>query len=187
MAGPGWRLLRLACVTLALTANCAAVTAAQRVTAVTATTATGTERAPHSSRVAAVLAPCLVALAIVVILGLALAAAKLHERRQTEGGFSLRRLEAPGGRNPPAEQGNTSISTLAARLTSEGLTSNLLLSISLASVILLLVLILTSVGLVVALNRRATHGAYSPSRQEKDGSRVEMWSITQPPPMERLI
>ncbi|XP_026179355.1 protein crumbs homolog 1 [Mastacembelus armatus] len=72
-------------------------------------------------------------------------------------------------------------------LTSEGLTSDLLLSISLVSVVLLLVLILTSVGLVVALNRRATHGTYSPSRQEKEGSRVEMWSITQPPPMERLI
>ncbi|XP_072245298.1 protein crumbs homolog 1 isoform X2 [Leuresthes tenuis] len=72
-------------------------------------------------------------------------------------------------------------------LTSEGVTSDLLLSISLASVILLLVLILTSVSLVVALNRRATHGTYSPSRQEKEGSRVEMWSITQPPPMERLI
>uniref|UniRef100_A0A3B3XEG2 Crumbs cell polarity complex component 1 n=1 Tax=Poecilia mexicana TaxID=48701 RepID=A0A3B3XEG2_9TELE len=69
----------------------------------------------------------------------------------------------------------------------DSLTSNLLLSISLASVLLLLVLILTSVGLVSALNRRATHGTYSPSRQEKDGSRVEMWSITQPPPMERLI
>ncbi|KAM7388055.1 hypothetical protein PAMP_024256 [Pampus punctatissimus] len=72
-------------------------------------------------------------------------------------------------------------------LTSEGLTSDLLLSISLVSIVLLLVLILTSVGLVVALNRRATHGTYSPSRQEKEGSRVEMWSITQPPPMERLI
>ncbi|XP_030582747.1 protein crumbs homolog 1 isoform X2 [Archocentrus centrarchus] len=72
-------------------------------------------------------------------------------------------------------------------LTSEGLTSDLLLSISLGSVILLLVVILTSVGMVVALNRRATHGTYSPSRQEKEGSRVEMWSITQPPPMERLI
>uniref|UniRef100_A0AAQ4S401 Crumbs cell polarity complex component 1 n=1 Tax=Gasterosteus aculeatus aculeatus TaxID=481459 RepID=A0AAQ4S401_GASAC len=72
-------------------------------------------------------------------------------------------------------------------LTSEGLTSDLLLFISLASCILLLVLILASVGLAVALNRRATHGTYSPSRQEKEGSRVEMWSITQPPPMERLI
>ena len=75
-----------------------------------------TERAPYSSRVAAVLAPCLVGLAIVVMLGLALALAKLRERRQTEGGFSPRRLEAPGGRNPPAEPGNTSISTLAARV-----------------------------------------------------------------------
>lgn len=73
------------------------------------------------------------------------------------------------------------------QLTSEGLTSDLLLSISLGSVFVLLVLILTSVGLVMALNRRATYGTYSPSRQEKEGSRVEMWSITQPPPMERLI
>eukprot|EP00064_Thunnus_orientalis_P015395 superscaffoldBa00002844_g15447 len=149
------------------------------------------ERAPYSSRVAAVLAPCLVGLAIVVMLALALAVAKLRERRQTEGGFGSRQLEAPGGRYPPAELGNASISTLAARverlLTSEGLTSDLLLSISLVSIALLLVLILTSVGLVVALNRRATHGTYSPSRQEKEGSRVEMWSITQPPPMERLI
>nr|XP_043900632.1 protein crumbs homolog 1 isoform X1 [Solea senegalensis] len=72
-------------------------------------------------------------------------------------------------------------------LTSESLTSDLLLSISLVSVVLLLVLVLTAVGLVVALNRRANHGTYSPSRQEKEGSRVEMWSITQPPPMERLI
>ncbi|XP_051929857.1 protein crumbs homolog 1 isoform X1 [Hippocampus zosterae] len=72
-------------------------------------------------------------------------------------------------------------------LTSEGVTSDLLLAISLVSVILLLVLILISAGLVVALNRRASHGTYSPSRQEKDGSRLEMWSITQPPPMERLI
>ncbi|XP_035863576.1 protein crumbs homolog 1 isoform X1 [Sander lucioperca] len=75
-----------------------------------------TERAPYSSRVVAVLAPCLVGLAIVVMLGLALAVAKLRERRQTEGGFSPRQLEDPGGRNPPAELGNTSISTLAARV-----------------------------------------------------------------------
>ncbi|XP_069558488.1 protein crumbs homolog 1 isoform X2 [Brachyistius frenatus] len=77
---------------------------------------TDTERAPYSSRVAAVLAPCLVGLAIAVMLGLAFAAAKLKERRQTEGGFDLQQLEAPGGRNPPAELGNTSISTLAARV-----------------------------------------------------------------------
>ena len=74
------------------------------------------ERAPHSSRVAAVLAPCLVGLVIVAMLGLALAAAKLRDRRQTEGGFSLRQLQAPGGRNPPTELGTTSISTLAERV-----------------------------------------------------------------------
>lgn len=76
-----------------------------------------TERAPHSSPVTAVLAPYLVGLAIAVaILGLTLAPAKLRERRQTEGGLSPRQLEAPGGRNPPAELGNTSINTLAAHL-----------------------------------------------------------------------
>ncbi|XP_034062010.1 protein crumbs homolog 1 isoform X3 [Gymnodraco acuticeps] len=77
---------------------------------------TDTERAPYSSRVAAVLAPCLVGLAIVVMLGLLIAVAKLRERRQTEGGLSTRQLDAPGDRNPPAELGNTSISTLAARV-----------------------------------------------------------------------
>ncbi|XP_037829921.1 protein crumbs homolog 3-like [Kryptolebias marmoratus] len=117
MAGPGCRLLRLACVTLALTANCAAVTeASQRLTTLTSTATSATERAPYSSRVAAVLAPCLVGLAVVVMLGLALAAAKLRERRQTEGSLGPRRLRAPGGRTPPAELGNTSISTLAARV-----------------------------------------------------------------------
>ncbi|XP_045905347.1 protein crumbs homolog 1 isoform X1 [Micropterus dolomieu] len=74
---------------------------------------TDTARAPHSSWLAAVLALCLVGLAIAVTLGLALAVAKLREMRQTEGGFSLQQLEAPGGCNPPAELGNTSISTLA--------------------------------------------------------------------------
>ncbi|XP_068174904.1 protein crumbs homolog 3-like [Antennarius striatus] len=117
MAGPGCRLLRLAGVTLAVTANCAAVTAAaQSVTTLTPNRITDTERAPYSSRLAAVLAPCLVGLAVVLMLGLALAAAKLRERRQTEGGFSPRRLEGSGGHNPPAELGNTSISTLAARV-----------------------------------------------------------------------
>ncbi|XP_069377854.1 protein crumbs homolog 1 isoform X4 [Paralichthys olivaceus] len=74
------------------------------------------ERAPRSSRVAAVLAPCLIGLAIVVMVGLALAVAKLRKRRQTEGVFSPRHLEAAGGHDPPTELRNTSISTLAARV-----------------------------------------------------------------------
>lgn len=73
------------------------------------------KHAPHSSRLAAVLAPCLLGLTIAVMLGSALAIAKLREKRQTAGGFSLQQLEAPGGRNPPAELGNTSVSTLAAQ------------------------------------------------------------------------
>lgn len=68
-----------------------------------------------------------------------------------------------------------------------GLTSDLLLSVSLVSILVLVVLVLTSAGLMAALGRRATRGTYSPSRQEKDGSRVEMWSIARTPPTERLI
>ncbi|KAJ7986237.1 hypothetical protein DPEC_G00337870 [Dallia pectoralis] len=71
--------------------------------------------------------------------------------------------------------------------TSKKLISNMLLSVSLVSVVLLLALVTTSVALLVVLNRRATYGTYSPSRQEKEGSRLEMWNIAQPPPVERLI
>lgn len=67
------------------------------------------------------------------------------------------------------------------------MTSDLLLWASLVCVLLLLLLVLTSVGLAVAVGRRASRGTYSPSRQEKEGSRVEMWSLTQTPPTERLI
>uniref|UniRef100_A0A672R8D4 Protein crumbs homolog 1-like n=1 Tax=Sinocyclocheilus grahami TaxID=75366 RepID=A0A672R8D4_SINGR len=69
----------------------------------------------------------------------------------------------------------------------DNVSSDLLLSISLVSVALLLVLFGVATALVITLNRRATRGTYSPSRQEKEGSRVEMWNIVQPPPMERLI
>ncbi|XP_052447041.1 protein crumbs homolog 1-like isoform X1 [Carassius gibelio] len=72
-------------------------------------------------------------------------------------------------------------------LSAENVSSDLLLSISLVSVALLLVLFGVATALVITLNRRATRGTYSPSRQEKEGSRVEMWNIVQPPPMERLI
>ncbi|KAK9967460.1 hypothetical protein ABG768_001859 [Culter alburnus] len=72
-------------------------------------------------------------------------------------------------------------------LNAESVTSDLLLSIILVSVILLLVLFGVATALVMTVNRRATRGTYSPSRQEKEGSRVEMWNIVQPPPMERLI
>ncbi|XP_053137987.1 protein crumbs homolog 2 isoform X2 [Hemicordylus capensis] len=49
--------------------------------------------------------------------------------------------------------------------------------------------LITLFGLSVAAmkKRRATQGTYSPSRQEKDGARVEMWNVIKLPPMERLI
>lgn len=73
----------------------------------------------------------------------------------------------------------------ALQLTPVGLTSDLLLSASLLSILLLV--LLTFVGVAAARGRRASHGTYSPSRQEKEGSRVEMWSVAQTPPTERLI
>uniref|UniRef100_A0A8C5QRI6 Crumbs cell polarity complex component 1 n=1 Tax=Leptobrachium leishanense TaxID=445787 RepID=A0A8C5QRI6_9ANUR len=40
---------------------------------------------------------------------------------------------------------------------------------------------------IIVAGMRSNQGTYSPSRQEKEGSRVEMWNIAQPPPVERLI
>ncbi|XP_018420048.1 PREDICTED: protein crumbs homolog 1 [Nanorana parkeri] len=40
---------------------------------------------------------------------------------------------------------------------------------------------------IVVASMRSNQGTYSPSRQEKEGSRVEMWNIVQPPHLERLI
>ncbi|XP_063796192.1 protein crumbs homolog 1 [Pseudophryne corroboree] len=40
---------------------------------------------------------------------------------------------------------------------------------------------------IAVAGMRSSQGTYSPSRQEKEGSRVEMWNIVQPPPVERLI
>lgn len=116
MAGRGCRLLGLAGVTLALTARCAALTAAQNVTTIRPSSTADKNRAPYGSRVAAVLAPCLVALAIVVALALAMAVAKLRKRRQTEGRYAPQQLESPGGRSPPVELQISSLNTLTARV-----------------------------------------------------------------------
>ncbi|XP_075278435.1 protein crumbs homolog 1 isoform X1 [Opisthocomus hoazin] len=67
------------------------------------------------------------------------------------------------------------------------LISNIFTSIGSVTLALLLILFLAVVVSVIAANKRATQGTYSPSRQEKEGSRVEMWNMVQPPPMERLI
>ncbi|CAM5161553.1 unnamed protein product [Natator depressus] len=67
------------------------------------------------------------------------------------------------------------------------LISNIFTAIGSVTLALLLILFLAIVISVIAANKRATQGTYSPSRQEKEGSRVEMWNMVQPPPIERLI
>lgn len=42
-------------------------------------------------------------------------------------------------------------------------------------------------GILMAKSKRATHGTYSPSRQELSGARVHMNTMMKPPPEERLI
>lgn len=43
------------------------------------------------------------------------------------------------------------------------------------------------VFIIIAKNKRATRGAYSPSQQETAGSRVELGNVLKKPPEERLI
>ncbi|XP_006892164.1 PREDICTED: protein crumbs homolog 1 [Elephantulus edwardii] len=70
---------------------------------------------------------------------------------------------------------------------SDDLISDIFTTIGLVTLALLLTLFLAVVASVVASKKRATQGTYSPSRQEKEGSRVEMWSMMPPSTMERLI
>nr|XP_020640280.1 protein crumbs homolog 1 [Pogona vitticeps] len=67
------------------------------------------------------------------------------------------------------------------------LASNIFTSVGSVTLALLLIFLLAGTVSIVTANKRATQGTYSPSRQEKEGSRVEMWDMEQPPPMERLI
>ncbi|KAL4673880.1 hypothetical protein H8959_017814, partial [Pygathrix nigripes] len=69
----------------------------------------------------------------------------------------------------------------------DDLISDIFTAIGSVTLALLLILLLVIVASVVTSNKRATQGTYSPSRQEKEGSRVEMWNLMPPPAMERLI
>ncbi|KAK3607491.1 hypothetical protein CHS0354_010303 [Potamilus streckersoni] len=53
--------------------------------------------------------------------------------------------------------------------------------------VLILIIIGVVLFLISARNKRATRGAYSPSRQELSGSRVELGHVLKRPPEERLI
>ncbi|XP_045312628.1 protein crumbs homolog 1 isoform X4 [Leopardus geoffroyi] len=69
----------------------------------------------------------------------------------------------------------------------DDLVSDIFTAVGSVTSALLLILFLAVVASVIASNKRATQGTYSPSRQEKEGSRVEMWSMMPPPAVERLI
>ncbi|XP_072285600.1 protein crumbs homolog 1-like isoform X2 [Pyxicephalus adspersus] len=52
---------------------------------------------------------------------------------------------------------------------------------------LFILLFVIAVVMITMRKKRATQGTYSPSRQEKEGARVEMWNVLKLPPTERLI
>ncbi|KAM8816563.1 LOW QUALITY PROTEIN: protein crumbs homolog 1 [Rhynchonycteris naso] len=67
----------------------------------------------------------------------------------------------------------------------DGLTMDIFTAFGLVTVALLVLLLV--VALSVAASHRATQGTYFPSHQEKEGSRVELWSLRPPTAIERLI
>ena len=75
-----------------------------------------TEHAPRGSRVAAVLAPCLVVLATVLLVALGLALSRLHGRRRRAGGGLTPRRPEEGGASSSAAPGDVALRTLAARV-----------------------------------------------------------------------
>ncbi|XP_018413790.1 PREDICTED: protein crumbs homolog 2-like [Nanorana parkeri] len=52
---------------------------------------------------------------------------------------------------------------------------------------LFILLFVIAVVMITMRKKRASQGTYSPSRQEKEGARVEMWNVLKLPPTERLI
>ncbi|KAM4019790.1 protein crumbs homolog 2 isoform 2-T2 [Anomaloglossus baeobatrachus] len=62
-----------------------------------------------------------------------------------------------------------------------------LLGSAIGTGMLFILLIVIAIVMVAMKKKRATQGTYSPSRQEKDGARVEMWNVLKLPPTERLI
>ncbi|KAM5125518.1 LOW QUALITY PROTEIN: protein crumbs homolog 1-like [Callospermophilus lateralis] len=68
----------------------------------------------------------------------------------------------------------------------DDLISDIFTAIGSVTLALLFILLLTVAASIIASKKRATQGTYSPCHQEKEGSRVEMWSKA-PPTLERLI
>ncbi|KAG7487592.1 hypothetical protein MATL_G00025240 [Megalops atlanticus] len=153
-----------------------------------ANSTTHTASTMPGSHIIAVIVPCIVGASVIAAVMLAFMLIKVREKRQMEGSLRPRALEQPAAacRADSEKSAAAKPPRVERLLNTDNLTSDLLLSTCLVSVALL-ALFLAIAALVIALRRRATHGTYSPSRQEKEGSRVEMWNMVQTPPMERLI
>ena len=59
--------------------------------------------------------------------------------------------------------------------------------VPIVAALLLIALVGVVIFVMMARNKRATRGTYSPSRQEMFSPRVEMGQVMKPPPEERLI
>lgn len=59
--------------------------------------------------------------------------------------------------------------------------------VPIVAALLLIALVGVIIFVMMARNKRATRGTYSPSRQEMFSPRVEMGQVMKPPPEERLI
>ncbi|KAM3911904.1 protein crumbs homolog 1-like isoform 2-T2 [Leptodactylus fuscus] len=65
--------------------------------------------------------------------------------------------------------------------------SSTLVGSAIGTGMLFILLLVITIIMIAMRKKRATQGTYSPSRQEKDGARVEMWNVLKLPPTERLI
>ncbi|XP_075040834.1 protein crumbs homolog 2 isoform X2 [Mixophyes fleayi] len=65
--------------------------------------------------------------------------------------------------------------------------SSTLVGSAIGTGMLFILLLVITIIMVAMRKKRATQGTYSPSRQEKEGARVEMWNVLKLPPTERLI
>ncbi|KAF2981482.1 hypothetical protein EK904_009603 [Melospiza melodia maxima] len=101
-----------------------------------------------------------------------------RKRRQSEGTYSPSQQEVAGARLEMD-------SVLKQRVWAHLSHSSVVGAVGAAGAALLLAL--AAATAIAMKRRRATQGTYSPSRQEKDGARVEMWNVIKMPPTERLI
>ena len=95
-----------------------------------------------------------------------------------------------GGTSSGAESRQAQTNLIVSQQSRSTLEPNLKLVaiiVPIVAALLLIALIGSVVFVMMARNKRATRGTYSPSRQEMFSPRVEMGQVMKPPPEERLI